>query len=318
MNTQTVRFLNALSHGSDEEVVRSIREGLDLSADLGNGERPLSMAAWAGRESAIREIVRQGVHIDQRNTGGHTALARAAAADHVSVIKLLVTLGASVEIIQSNGCTALYSACKHGYPRTVGAFIQLGANVNHRGQNGATPLMDTVISESLAAALRAAASAANPNAVVDYAAVLSTLLDNGADPSLRTANGKTALDLAVELKNVRAANILRGRGGAGTPTPQQSGCYIATAVYGDYDAPAVITLRRFRDETLVHTAGGRAFVRVYYWLSPGLSKHFEQGTMASKWGKRALDALVQKLEPMLDSKLSRNLPGPRGDRTEKP
>lgn len=48
------------------------------------------------------------------------------------------------------------------------------------------------------------------------------------------------------------------------------GCYIATCAYGSYDCPEVWTLRRFRDFALAKTAAGRAFIRVYYVLSPRL------------------------------------------------
>ena len=47
-----------------------------------------------------------------------------------------------------------------------------------------------------------------------------------------------------------------------------SGCFIATAVYGSPDAPAVLELRRFRDERLLHSAWGQLFVRLYYACSP--------------------------------------------------
>lgn len=49
------------------------------------------------------------------------------------------------------------------------------------------------------------------------------------------------------------------------------GCFIATAVYGDLNAPQVIALRKFRDESLLRSAGGRFFVRLYYRLSPSLA-----------------------------------------------
>ena len=45
-------------------------------------------------------------------------------------------------------------------------------------------------------------------------------------------------------------------------------CYVATMVYGDYNHPQVIALRGFRDNTLQHSAIGRAFIRFYYKNSP--------------------------------------------------
>ena len=49
-------------------------------------------------------------------------------------------------------------------------------------------------------------------------------------------------------------------------------CFIATAVYGDYDHPQVRVLRRFRDEVLLKSAAGRRFVRWYYRVGPGLGE----------------------------------------------
>ena len=41
-------------------------------------------------------------------------------------------------------------------------------------------------------------------------------------------------------------------------------------VYGDYDNPKVIILRRFRDECLLTTKAGILFVKIYYFISPKL------------------------------------------------
>ena len=51
-------------------------------------------------------------------------------------------------------------------------------------------------------------------------------------------------------------------------THKKFGCFIATAVYGDFYAPEVIALRRFRDETLESSVIGRVFISLYYRYSP--------------------------------------------------
>ena len=45
-------------------------------------------------------------------------------------------------------------------------------------------------------------------------------------------------------------------------------CYIATMVYGSYDASEVLVLRDFRDRVLVKNKYGRIFVNTYYLYSP--------------------------------------------------
>lgn len=74
-----------------------------------------------------------------------------------------------------------------------------------------------------------------------------------------------------------------------------AGCYIATAVYGDYDAPQVLTLRRFRDNVLLNSRHGRAFVRAYYRLSPPLAKKLTPHSRLTRLIRSALDKIVSRL-----------------------
>ncbi|WP_143187168.1 CFI-box-CTERM domain-containing protein [Microbacterium sp. AR7-10] len=82
----------------------------------------------------------------------------------------------------------------------------------------------------------------------------------------------------------------------GVAPKKQGGCYVATAIYGSYDAPEVLVLRRWRDDKLRASALGRQFIRFYYATSPKLVK-----TLGSqKWfvapSRVGLDRLVARLE----------------------
>ena len=87
-----------------------------------------------------------------------------------------------------------------------------------------------------------------------------------------------------------------------SPAPQgqksggNGGCYIATAVYGSYDAPEVLVLRHFRDTYMARTALGRAGIRFYYAVSPSLARHIGGIRTLRHMSKRILDWLVQRLE----------------------
>lgn len=51
-------------------------------------------------------------------------------------------------------------------------------------------------------------------------------------------------------------------------TPEKSGCFVATAVYGDYDHPVILDLRFFRDNYLDKKKRGKVFISWYYKHSP--------------------------------------------------
>ena len=78
--------------------------------------------------------------------------------------------------------------------------------------------------------------------------------------------------------------------------PQKSGgCYIATCVYGSYDCPQVWVLRRYRDYRLSAVWYGKAFIKLYYYVSPILVKLFGNQNWFRKTCGKYLDFLVRKL-----------------------
>ena len=80
-----------------------------------------------------------------------------------------------------------------------------------------------------------------------------------------------------------------------TPQKSSGGCYVATAVYGSYDCPQVWTLRRYRDYTLAETWYGRAFIHVYYAISPTIVKWFGNTEWFKKMWRGTLDHMVEDL-----------------------
>lgn len=74
------------------------------------------------------------------------------------------------------------------------------------------------------------------------------------------------------------------------------GCYVATAVYGSYNCPAVWTLRRYRDHQLARSWYGRTFIRTYYAISPTLVHWFGHRAWFQNFWRKRLDKLVAKLQ----------------------
>jgi hypothetical protein len=71
---------------------------------------------------------------------------------------------------------------------------------------------------------------------------------------------------------------------------------VATAVYGSYECSQVWVLRRYRDYTLLRTWYGRAFVKLYYAVSPTLVCMFGNTGWFKQQLRRKLDRLVDNLQ----------------------
>ena len=80
-----------------------------------------------------------------------------------------------------------------------------------------------------------------------------------------------------------------GSGGGG-------GCFIATAAFGSYLAPEVVTLREFRDRYLLTNSTGEAFVEWYYRVSPAVAafiSEYDSLKISVRWGLTPLVCAVK-------------------------
>lgn len=85
--------------------------------------------------------------------------------------------------------TPLMAACAAGNLNTARLLLESGANINAQSPlNGTTALIE-------------AASLGDPK-------IVALLLDKGADPQLKNKNNQTALDVAKQKSNTKAAAIL--------------------------------------------------------------------------------------------------------------
>ena len=75
----------------------------------------------------------------------------------------------------------------------------------------------------------------------------------------------------------------------------KEGCYIATAVYGDYNAPEVLLLRMFRDGVLKKSKLGRLFIKIYYAISPTLAHKLKNHPFVNSKIKIILDHIVRQI-----------------------
>lgn len=82
-----------------------------------------------------------------------------------------------------------------------------------------------------------------------------------------------------------------------SPKPKKkSGCFIATAVYGGYNMPEVMVLRKYRDNSLNKSILGRLFIRIYYRFSPLLANYIKNKPKLRGIIKSILDLIVKHLK----------------------
>jgi hypothetical protein len=83
------------------------------------------------------------------------------------------------------------------------------------------------------------------------------------------------------------------------PQSKSSGCFIATAVLGDYQHPYVLLFRKYRDEILEANLFGRLFIYSYYKISPPfailLSKNYSARNLVLKLFIRPLYIVLSKI-----------------------
>ena len=138
---------------------------------------PLAAAAVAGRTDTVARLLAGGADPNERSTRGTTALGLAARSGRVAVIEQLVRAGADPNLRDrtENEWTPMIHAVHKHQRASVQALLRLGANPNLG--SGLTPLI-------------MAAGYGN-------SAMVTLLLDGGADPYLTMKSGENALGAAV-------------------------------------------------------------------------------------------------------------------------
>lgn len=118
----------------------------------------------------------------------------------------------------------------------------------------------------------------SPSVSTDRKSVTYTVFDSIApnDPNSAYDSNPTPGTIINTLVVASSATGTAGTvGGADNPAPAGGGggggCFIATAAYGSYLDPHVMVLRHFRDDVLLQSKAGTAFVKFYYKHSPPIA-----------------------------------------------
>lgn len=179
-----------------------IEKGADVNARDFMQTTPLIQAA--NREIALA-LLDKGADLNAKDAAGFTVLMWAASSGDVEWTRMLLAKGADVNAVSApsfgppvkNGViglgtfTPLLLATAYGSPALVKTLIDAGADVNAKDARGMTPLM-----------LAIGCDHNDPH-------VIKVLLDNRADPKIKSKAGEDALAWA---KKIGDADVLRAFG----------------------------------------------------------------------------------------------------------
>jgi ankyrin repeat protein len=185
-----------------------VEAGAKLTSKSGRPS-PLETAVNARRNDLVLLLLERGANPNKKGTMGQTPLHEAANSGDIELVNAILAAGANVNVANEVGGTPLMEAARYGHDQVVRRLIEAGADlaaVRTAAFKGATALM-------LAAAF-------------GKDEVVGVLLDAGADPLVAEADGKTAIDIALQRGHAAVVERLRAGGAkAGktdtTPAPER-------------------------------------------------------------------------------------------------
>jgi uncharacterized protein involved in tellurium resistance len=133
----------------------------------------------------------------------------------------------------------------------------------------------------------------------EYAYWVALALLDFTDPAgVRISKSETYAEADVEQAPVlNTDGSFRMGAGAVEFKEAEKKCFVATGVYGAWDAPEVQTLRRFRDRRLSGTPWGDLLLRFYYRWSPSLAAAVSRRPgLKNRVRDRILDPLVRHID----------------------
>ena len=176
----------------------------DGDEDYLDEKTPLHGAAFKGHQSIIEEILLYYENDAIVNDENETPLHFAADIGNAEAVKKLLDRGCKVNLKSTEGKTPLHlaidTACQNERIDALSILLKHGADVNAQDNGGNSPLHSVVLCYNLYC------GSANKNKNMP----LQTILEEGKnfDFKLRNKDGKTALQIAIDEKDMDSARMI--------------------------------------------------------------------------------------------------------------
>lgn len=205
-------LVEAIQEGDVKRVQAAIDAGVDVDCQIAREnpalhDTPLYLACKAGRVDLVSALVEAGADLMADDGMGNTPLGGmlrrwSLQPGHHECLVYLLEHGFNVDYRDRGGVGLLHLAAQSSPPSFTATLLEFGADPDARTNAGATPLHNAA--QRIDSRAREAVE------------IVMLLLKAGADPTLRNAAGRAALDLAW---TEEAAQVLKDDAAADQETP---------------------------------------------------------------------------------------------------
>lgn len=189
-------LLDAARAGEADAAAVAIRAGADLEVrDPGSLRTPLMEAVLADQVAVAQLLVAMGADPDAPDDRGDTPWVMTGVTGSVPMLDALLPGQPDLTIPNRRGGTPAHPAAERGHVDYIARIVQLDVDLDRVNLNGWTALLEAVVFGDGGA---------------EQQEIVRMLLESGADPGIRDAEGLTALDHARRLGFDDIARLLGG------------------------------------------------------------------------------------------------------------
>jgi uncharacterized protein len=214
-STDHAALIAAVTRDDLASVLTLLASGVPPDLQDEHGYTLLVAAARLGNPEIVRALIHAGADVLAEGKIQGDALWIASAEGHREILAELLQKAKGRTGLKKSLQVAIRWAVSSGHVDITQDLLQAGADVNVKYGKGATLLMYAAIRghEAIWETFTGKIFPARPgNARTDWPAMVTTLLNAGADVQARANNGQTALSMAVSKEQHSLAELLRNAG----------------------------------------------------------------------------------------------------------